>query len=236
MAKRKRPTLKDYLRTGVVQTAEELKAADALETVGPAETAEALNVPEAAIPTPVPGDEGREAREGEEGQEHVPPQGSIPNPEPAASVEPELDPEPAIDPEPELEVAPTPEPQVEPEPTDEPKPDLPPPPSAGSSGADAASMGDFLALLAPEDRAMWEGMLQAVTDVSRLSLDLPSLREDFRTADRDRFTYYLLSEEGARLSPVRTSVQIREPLRCVLKWDEMGSATLYEQDDHNLEH
>lgn len=85
----------------------------------------------------------------------------------------------------------------------------------------------LLSILSEEDRRTWRPILEAGTEIRHLELDFVSLREEFRTADRNRFTYYLLEVPGELLRPIRTSVQIREPVQFVLKWDEMGTLTLY---------
>lgn len=85
----------------------------------------------------------------------------------------------------------------------------------------------LLSILSEEDRRTWRPILEAGTEIRHLELDFVSLREEFRTADRNRFTYYLLEGPGELLRPIRTSVQIREPVQFVLKWDEMGTLTLY---------
>ena len=86
---------------------------------------------------------------------------------------------------------------------------------------------EFLDLLCEADRHIWEPILQAGTEIHFLPLDLIAMREDFRTMDRNRFTCYLLDKKGDALRPARTSVQIKEPLRLMIKWDEMGILTLY---------
>lgn len=87
----------------------------------------------------------------------------------------------------------------------------------------------LLALLSERDRLTWEPILKAGTEVRNAPLDFVALREEFRTADRNRFTYYLLAEGEEHLRPIRTSVQIREPVKALLKWDETGALTLYER-------
>lgn len=87
----------------------------------------------------------------------------------------------------------------------------------------------ILERLSERDRHTWEPILHAGTQIQRAPLDFVPLREEFRNADRDRFTYYLLAEGEEHLRPIRTSVQIREPVKMILKWDEMGKLTLYER-------
>ena len=104
------------------------------------------------------------------------------------------------------------------------------PAETGMAPAPSPAPADAVAaLLSEKDKQMWGPILTAGTALQRVPLDFVALREEFRTSDRDRFTYYILPAEGEALRPVRTSVQIREPLRLVLKWDETGVMTLYEQ-------
>ena len=81
--------------------------------------------------------------------------------------------------------------------------------------------------LAEADRTMWSSIFSSGAEMQASPLDFVSAREDFRTMDRVRFTYYILDREGGPLRPVRSSVQIREPLVLLLKWDEKGTLTLY---------
>lgn len=99
-------------------------------------------------------------------------------------------------------------------------------PSAPSSQDPVAALLD---LLSERDRLTWEPILKAGTEVRSAPLDFVALREEFRTADRNRFTYYLLAEGEEHLRPLRTSVQIREPVKALLKWDETGVLTFYER-------
>ena len=85
----------------------------------------------------------------------------------------------------------------------------------------------FLDLLAPPDLKMWEAILGAGTTVQARSLDAASIREDFRTMDRDRFTFYTLVKKGEPLRLVRLGSQIHDPLALLLKWDETGILTVY---------
>ena len=87
----------------------------------------------------------------------------------------------------------------------------------------------ILDLLSERDRRTWEPIFNAGTEVRVASLDLIALREEFRNADRNRYTYYLLADGEDHLRPVRTSVQIREPVKGLLKWDETGVLTFYRQ-------
>lgn len=74
---------------------------------------------------------------------------------------------------------------------------------------------------------MWLSMLGAVSEISCAKLDIDSLKSEFDSADRDRFTFYILTEEGGNLSPVMTNAQINESVKIALKWDENGSAQVY---------
>jgi hypothetical protein len=85
----------------------------------------------------------------------------------------------------------------------------------------------LLNVLSEADRRIWEPILRAGTEIQSLPSRLPALREDFRTMDRTRFTSYILDHPGADLRPVRTSVQIKDPMTLLLKWDEMGMLILY---------
>ncbi|NLK18194.1 MAG: hypothetical protein GX310_00130 [Synergistaceae bacterium] len=98
-------------------------------------------------------------------------------------------------------------------------------PSAEKAGltADEAAL---LEMLAPEDKPMWEKLF-AAAETEFLPLDLVERREDFRTMARDRYTLFRLGEAGEPLFHVRTSVQIREPLVCLIKWDETGKISVF---------
>ena len=110
------------------------------------------------------------------------------------------------------------------------KKNTPPAPEKPSEekGEEAHSGGtdSLLEMLAPEDRALW-GNLFGAAETEFLPLDLVERREDFRTMPRDRFTLFRLEEPGKPLHHVRTSVQIREPLVCLIKWDETGRISVF---------
>ena len=95
--------------------------------------------------------------------------------------------------------------------------------SGDMASGDAAALLD---MLTPEDRNLWEKLF-AAAETEYLSLDLVERREDFRTMVRDRFTLFRLEEPGKPLLHVRTSVQIREPLVCLIKWDETGKISVF---------
>jgi hypothetical protein len=92
---------------------------------------------------------------------------------------------------------------------------------------EAARNDAFLGLLIPSDLRMWETYLSAGPKVQTLRLDLPSVREDFQTTDKIRFTYYALAGQGEPLRPVRADSQIQAPLILLLKWDDTGVLTVY---------
>lgn len=110
------------------------------------------------------------------------------------------------------------------------------PPSAGECASPddgtaaqpelSGELRSFIDLLCGEDRKTWEKIF-AVAEAEFLPLDFVERREDFRTMDRSRFTLFKLEEAGKPLFHVRTSVQIREPLVALLKWDETGKATIF---------
>ena len=101
-------------------------------------------------------------------------------------------------------------------------------PAAASPLADGRSPSSaLLALLSEHDRLTWEPILGAGTEMRTAPLDFTALREEFRSADKNRFTYYLLADGEEHLRPVRTSVQIRSPLKLLLRWDETGILTCY---------
>lgn len=109
--------------------------------------------------------------------------------------------------------------------TEEREPDVP----MEERALPSAPSESLLALLSDRDRRTWDPILKAGTEIRNESLDFVALREEFRTADRNRFTYYLLADGEEHLRPIRTSVQIREPVRMLLKWDETGILTFYER-------
>ena len=170
----------------------------------------------------------------------------IHEPEPEPAPEPEPEPEPVAP-----EKVPEPEPESEPEETaetpevhEEPakvqphepamKPAVPSPivPMPGEKrvtlGAYEESIKqDVLDMLPEAEKAMWMQLLGSVTDISRGEVDVRSLREDFEDSDKDRYTFYVLNDEADSFWPVMYADQIIEPLRCVIKWDEYGSAEVF---------
>jgi hypothetical protein len=85
----------------------------------------------------------------------------------------------------------------------------------------------FLNMLSESDRGTWEPILRAGTEIVSLPADFVALREEFRTMDRSRFTFYILDSPGTNLRSLRTSVQIRDPMTLLLRWDETGTLTLF---------
>ena len=85
----------------------------------------------------------------------------------------------------------------------------------------------ILELLGDADREQWTALLTAAAVEERPIGELSARREEFRTLDRNRYTLFLLDTPKGTLTPVRTSVRIREPLAALLLWDETGSAVVY---------
>ena len=109
-------------------------------------------------------------------------------------------------------------------------------PSAGTTAVVAeqetplppkASPPRILELLDDADREQWTALLTAAVVEERPIGELSARREEFRTLDRSRYTLFLLDAPKGTLTPVRTSVRIREPLAALLLWDETGSAVVY---------
>ncbi|MBQ7169914.1 MAG: AAA family ATPase [Synergistaceae bacterium] len=202
-----------------------------LRRFGGAESSHAaVNPPE---PETVP-----ESREPEPVREPEPEIETLPEvpetePEPEQVTEapaPEKTPEPEAVTAPEIPAAPEPAPVREPEA----KPAVPSPivPMPGEKrvtlGAYEESIKqDVLDMLPEAEKGMWMQLLSSVTDISRGEVDVRSLREDFEDSDKDRYTFYVLNDESDSFWPVMYSDQIIEPLRCVIKWDEYGSAEVF---------
>lgn len=87
-------------------------------------------------------------------------------------------------------------------------------------------LDELVKMLAPQDIVTWEKLLTAA-EVAFEPMDLVKRREDFRTMARDRYTLFRMEERGKPLIHVRSSVQIREPLECLIKLDETGLITVY---------
>ena len=109
-------------------------------------------------------------------------------------------------------------------------------PSAGTTAVVAeqetplppkASPPRILELLGDAAREQWTALLTAAAVEERPIGELSARREEFRTLDRNRYTLFLLDTPKGTLTPVRTSVRIREPLAALLLWDETGSAVVY---------
>jgi len=188
-------------------------------------------VPEKIIETPAPEQE----------------QEPIPEPTPA----PEKEPEPEIknikisELEQELEkdlggeieieivnVTGTPEPVVsdtvpdnKPEPP-EPKSDPSDPPKTGGTYEQGIKQ-DLIDMLPDRQKAIWAQILAPIHDVSRGEIDVKELRDDFQNSDKYRYTFYVLTDENDKLDAVSFPDQIVEPLRCVVKLDENGSAEIF---------
>ncbi len=131
----------------------------------------------------------------------------------------------------ELEAAP---PAVEPEPTPAPAPKPAPKPVIMPEekrivlGAYEESIKqDILDMLPDKEKSMWRHMFGSVSEITRDEIDVKALREDFENSDKDRYTFYILNDEEDSLWPIMYSDQIVEPLRCVVKWDENGTAEVY---------
>ncbi len=86
---------------------------------------------------------------------------------------------------------------------------------------------DIIDMLPESEKALWINMLAPVSDISRSEIDVRALRDDFETADKNRYTFYILNDEEDTLWPVMYPDQIVEPMKCVIKWDENGSAEVY---------
>ena len=86
---------------------------------------------------------------------------------------------------------------------------------------------DVLDLLPESEKENWSRLLDSVSEISRGEIDTRSLRDDFEDSDKDRYTFYVLNDESDTLWPVMYPDQIIEPLRCVIKWDEYGSAEVF---------
>ncbi|MBR1657898.1 MAG: AAA family ATPase [Synergistaceae bacterium] len=157
---------------------------------------------------------------------------SVHEPEREEITEPES--EPVSEPEPES--APVNEPEEEQKTESEPeqKPSLPSPVKL-QPGEKRVTLGayeesikqDVIDMLPDSEKGMWIQLLDSVTDISRGEVDVRSLREDFEDSDKDRYTFYVLNDESDSFWPVMYPDQIIEPLRCVIKWDEEGSAEVY---------
>ncbi|MBQ6972842.1 MAG: AAA family ATPase [Synergistaceae bacterium] len=184
----------------------------------------------------------------------VPETETLPEPEPVneplAVPETETlpEPEPVNEPlaVPETETLPEPEPENEPLAVPEDEPASAPVPAADSKpahpmpivrvpGEKRLTLGayeesikqDILDMLPEAEKGMWMQLLGSISDISRGEVDVRSLREDFEDSDKDRYTFYMLNDEADSFWPVMYPDQIVEPLRCVIKWDEEGSAEVF---------
>ena len=86
---------------------------------------------------------------------------------------------------------------------------------------------DLIDMLPDSQKIIWAQILAPVNDISRGEIDIKALREDFNGSDKYRYTFYVLNDEDDRLNAVSFPDQIVEPLRCVVKLDENGSAEIF---------
>ncbi len=163
---------------------------------------------------------------------------TVNEPEPVAEIvtviEAETPPENEEIPEADTVPEPESEPEPEPEPEEVQKPSLPSPVQTQPvekrltlGPYEEGIKQDVIDMLPEAEKDMWRKLLDSVTDISRGEIDVHSLREDFEDSDKDRYTFYVLNDEAASFWPVMYPDQIIEPLKCVMKWDEYGSAEVY---------
>lgn len=86
---------------------------------------------------------------------------------------------------------------------------------------------DVIDMLPDSEKETWTRFLDSVSEISRGEIDARTLRDDFEDSDKDRYTFYVLNDESDTFWPVMYPDQIIEPLRCVIKWDEYGSAEVF---------
>ena len=86
---------------------------------------------------------------------------------------------------------------------------------------------DLIDLLPERQKQIWTQILAPISDVSRGEIDIKELRDDFLNSDKYRYTFYILTDDGDKLDAVSFPAQIVEPLRCVVKLDENGSAEIF---------
>ena len=168
---------------------------------------------------------------------------NVPDEEPAkieteTVTEPEheqvIEPEPDIEPEPEPDPVSEPVSEPEPETLQSEKPAVPEPVKiqpnekrVSTGPYEEGIKSDIIDMLPESEKAMWKQLLDSVTDISRGELDVRSLRDDFEDSDKDRYTFYILNDESDTFWPVMYPDQIIEPLKCLIKWDEYGSAEVF---------
>jgi len=228
MAKKKRPSLKDYLSTGQVVAGDEMERAAPLE--------ETLDLPPAEAPSP-PKKRASAARKpgrgvmkrkkaAPDGDKDMPEATEAPLPDSAAGEKTAA--EERETPSDAAAEASSPERGEGGAAAGKPREDDARATEAGSDSVfeQCEGLRLFVGLLCDEDRKTWEKIFAAAR-TEFLPLDFIERREDFRTMDRSRFTLFKLEEAGKPLFHVRTSVQIREPLIALLKWDETGKAAIY---------
>ncbi len=205
----------------------------------------------ASVPTPAPVTETPEAPAMKDKKEDTKPLPPLPEPEvtvsspepaePANEPEPvqelpapapsSTEPEPVTDAEhaePDTAIAPVPEPEPETKPA-VPSPVKPQPvvKRVTLGTYEEGIKQDVIDMLPEAEKGMWMQLLGSVTDISRGEIDVHSLRDDFEDSDKDRYTFYVLNDESDSFWPVMYPDQIIEPLRCVIKWDEYGSAEVF---------
>ena len=117
------------------------------------------------------------------------------------------------------------EPKTEPKPEPKPEPVIMPVSNAGPY--EEGIKQDLLDLLPERQKNTWAQILAPISDISRGEIDVKELREDFENCDKYRYTFYILNDEEDKLFPVAFADQIIEPLRCVVKLDENGSAEIF---------
>ena len=86
---------------------------------------------------------------------------------------------------------------------------------------------DLLDMLPESQKKMWAQILAPISDISRGEIDIRQLRDDFESSDKERYTFYVLNDEEEKMFPVAFPDQIVEPMRCVVKLDENGSAEVF---------
>ena len=86
---------------------------------------------------------------------------------------------------------------------------------------------DLIDMLPERQKQIWTQILAPISDVSRGEIDIKELRDDFLNSDKYRYTFYILTDDNDKLDAVSFPDQIVEPLRCVVKLDENGSAEIF---------
>ena len=100
--------------------------------------------------------------------------------------------------------------------------------SAGKVGAASAGLSGQMEQINQAARQASDAVSSTAAAIEERPIgELSARREEFRTLDRSRYTLFLLETPQGTLTPVRTSVRIRDPLAALLLWDETGSAVVY---------